>query len=31
MTKPFDFEELLARIRALYRRNLKVKSNHITF
>gem|GEM_PF-5284588 len=31
MTKPFDFEELLARIGSLNRRNLKVKSNHIAF
>lgn len=31
MTKPFDFEELLARINTLNRRNLKNKSNIITF
>jgi len=31
MTKPFDFEELLARIHSLHRRNLKIKSNHIAF
>jgi len=31
MTKPFDFEEFLARLHALYRRTLKIKSNHITF
>jgi len=31
MTKPFDFEELLARLNTLNRRNLKNKSNIITF
>lgn len=31
MTKPFDFDELLARINSLNRRNLKNKSNLITF
>lgn len=31
MTKPFDFEELLARINSLNRRNLKNKSNIIHF
>lgn len=29
LTKPFDYEELLARIKALARRNYKVKSNEI--
>jgi DNA-binding response OmpR family regulator len=31
MTKPFDFEELLARLNSLNRRNLKNKSNIINF
>lgn len=31
MTKPFDFEELLARLHTLNRRNLKNKSNIISF
>lgn len=31
MTKPFDLDELLARLHALYRRNLKNKSNILTF
>ncbi len=31
MTKPFDLEELFARIQALNRRNLKNKSNIISF
>lgn len=31
MTKPFDFEELLARLHTLNRRNLKNKSNIINF
>lgn len=31
MTKPFDFEELLARLNTLNRRNLKNKSNIINF
>lgn len=31
LTKPFDFEELLARINTLNRRNLKNKSNIINF
>lgn len=31
MTKPFDFEELLARLNTLNRRNLKNKSNIIFF
>jgi DNA-binding response OmpR family regulator len=31
LTKPFDFEELLARIQALSRRNLKNKSNILHF
>lgn len=31
LTKPFDFEELLARIQALSRRNLKNKSNTLHF
>lgn len=31
MTKPFDFEELLARLNTLNRRNLKNKSNTINF
>jgi len=31
MTKPFDFEELLARLNTLNRRNLKSKSNTINF
>lgn len=31
MTKPFDFEELLARLHSLNRRNLKNKSNIINF
>lgn len=30
LTKPFDFEELLARLHSLYRRNLKNKSNLIS-
>lgn len=31
VTKPFDFEELLARIQALYRRDLKHKGNTLYF
>lgn len=31
MTKPFDFDELLARLQALNRRNLQNKSHIITF